>query len=61
MSVRVGFCTSCQRDVSLSQNDSPFCPVCSSPLIERTTARMDLGAPLFLQSPSGGKRGTSDV
>jgi predicted amidophosphoribosyltransferase len=27
------FCPSCQRDAYLEKDDTPVCPVCSSPLI----------------------------
>ena len=28
------FCTTCQRTVYVDENDTPVCPVCSSPLLE---------------------------
>ncbi len=28
------FCTTCQRTVYIDENDTPVCPVCSSPLLE---------------------------
>jgi hypothetical protein len=28
------FCSTCQRDVYIDDEDTPVCPVCSSPLIE---------------------------
>jgi predicted amidophosphoribosyltransferase len=28
------FCTSCQRNVYVEQDDTPICPVCSSPLVQ---------------------------
>lgn len=34
MPTRTALCTICQRQVYLSEQESPECPVCSSPLIE---------------------------
>lgn len=28
------FCTKCQRTVYVEKDDTPVCPVCSSPLLE---------------------------
>jgi Zn finger protein HypA/HybF involved in hydrogenase expression len=28
------FCTTCQRTVYIEEQDTPVCPVCSSPLLE---------------------------
>jgi Zn finger protein HypA/HybF involved in hydrogenase expression len=28
------FCTTCQRTVYVEEEDTPVCPVCSSPLLE---------------------------
>jgi predicted amidophosphoribosyltransferase len=28
------FCTSCQRNVYVEEDDTPICPVCSSPLVQ---------------------------
>lgn len=28
------FCTTCQRTVYIEDQDTPVCPVCSSPLLE---------------------------
>jgi DNA-directed RNA polymerase subunit RPC12/RpoP len=57
MPVRTAFCTTCNRDVHLSEPDEVSCPVCSSPLIEtesqtivssiRTTTQL-LGPEVYL-------------
>ena len=36
------FCTNCQRTVYVEKNDTPVCPVCSTPLLE--TVEADEGA-----------------
>jgi Zn finger protein HypA/HybF involved in hydrogenase expression len=33
------FCTTCQRTVYVDGNDTPVCPVCSSPLLETIESR----------------------
>lgn len=33
------FCTTCQRDVYVSEEETPVCPVCSSPLLETVEPR----------------------
>ncbi|MDQ4095867.1 MAG: hypothetical protein M3174_06670 [Actinomycetota bacterium] len=30
------FCTTCQRTVYIDDQETPVCPVCSSPLLETT-------------------------
>lgn len=30
------FCTTCQRTVYIEEQETPICPVCSSPLLETT-------------------------
>ncbi len=32
------FCTTCQRTVYIEKEDTPVCPVCSSPLLETIEA-----------------------
>lgn len=32
------FCTTCQRTVYIELDDTPVCPVCSSPLLEAIKA-----------------------
>ena len=36
------FCTTCQRTVYVDGNDTPVCPVCSSPLLETIESREEL-------------------
>lgn len=33
------FCSTCQRDVYVSEDETPVCPVCSSPLLETVESR----------------------
>lgn len=35
------FCSTCQRDVYVGTNETPVCPVCSSPLLETVESRED--------------------
>jgi Zn finger protein HypA/HybF involved in hydrogenase expression len=32
------FCTTCQRTVYIEEEETPVCPVCSSPLVETSPA-----------------------
>ncbi len=36
------FCTTCQRTVYVDGNDTPVCPVCSSPLLETIESREEV-------------------
>ncbi|MGH2694575.1 MAG: hypothetical protein ACRDJJ_07120 [Actinomycetota bacterium] len=35
------FCTTCQRTVYVEEDDTPVCPVCSSPLVETVDSSED--------------------
>jgi hypothetical protein len=35
MGTITSFCSTCQRDVFVTEEDTPICPVCSSPIIQR--------------------------
>lgn len=39
------FCSTCQRDVYVSEDETPVCPVCSSPLLETVESRTDQKVP----------------
>lgn len=38
------FCTTCQRTVYIELEDTPVCPVCSSPLLEQVPSSTAAGA-----------------
>jgi DNA-directed RNA polymerase subunit RPC12/RpoP len=33
------YCSTCQRNVYIEEDDTPVCPVCSSPLLEAVPPR----------------------